>query len=119
MSHQPSPTQPNTLISAQTATTASGIMLLYGQCARLTVVVQGAGTIDAGAVTIEEAYYDPNGPVYAGTWSVIGSPIAGTSVTGGKQLVTHVVGSFWAVRVRISTTVTGSGGAVTVVAWGN
>ncbi len=117
MSYQPSPTQPNVLISAQTATTASGIMLLYGQCARLTVAVEGTGTTSSGVVTIEEAYYDPNGLVYAGTWGPIAT-VNASDVTGGKQLVTHIAGSFWAVRVRVSTTI-GGGGSVTVVAWGN
>ncbi len=105
------------LVQMQDAqTTGNGnILLLRGACSRLTVYIQGNGTISAGAITIEEAYYDPNGPVYAGTWSTIGSAVTITSA----QTAVHAVGSFWAVRCRISTTVTGSGGSVSVWAWGN
>jgi len=119
MSYGLTPASPQTLISAQTATTASGILFLRGRCERVTVVVEGTGTTSSGVVTIEEAYYDLDAgqPVYAGTWGPIAT-VNATDVSGGKQLVTHVAGSFWAVRCRVSTTI-GGGGTVTVVAWGN
>ncbi len=117
MSYTLSPSTPFTMLAAQTATTASGILLLRGECERLTVVVQGTGTTSSGVVTIEEAYYDPQGPVYSGTWGPIAT-VNASDVSGGKQLVTHAAGSFWAVRFRISTTI-GGGGSVTVTAWGN
>jgi len=117
MSYGLSPGQPSTLIDTQTATTNSGILLLRGQCERVTVAVIGAGTTSSGVVTIEEAYYDPNGLVYAGTWGPIAT-VNASDVSGGKQLITHITGSVWALRVRISTVI-GGGGTVSVVAWGN
>ncbi len=119
MSYLLTPSSPQTLISAQTATTASGILYIRGQCERLTVVVQGTGTTSSGVVTIEEAYYDADhgDPTYGGTWAPIAT-VNASDVTGGKQQVTHAAGSFWAVRCRVSTTI-GGGGSVTVVAWGN
>lgn len=113
-----SPGTPQTLQSLAT-TGNGGILLVRGQCERVTVVLQSNGTTSGGAVTIEEAYYDPNGPVYSGTWSAIGSAINASSFTGGAQSIVHIIGySVWALRVRISDTITG-GGSVTVVAWGN
>ncbi len=119
MSYLLTPHAPQTLLDAQTATTASGILYLRGQCERVTVVVQGTGTTSSGVVTIEEAYYDADAgqPVYAGTWGPIAT-VNASDVTGGKQLVTHATGSYWAVRVRVSTTI-GGGGSVTVIAWAN
>ena len=117
MSYTLTPTAPQTLIDTQTATTNSGILLLRGECERVTVAITGAGTTSSGVVTIEEAYYDPNGPVYAGTWGLIAT-VNVSDVSGGKQLVTHITGSVWALRCRISTVI-GGGGTVSVVTWGN
>jgi hypothetical protein len=82
--------------------------------------MQSAGTTSGGTVTVEEAYYDPlkGDPAYAGTWSTIGSAINASSFTGGAQLGFHVLGSFWAIRVRVSSDITG-GGTIAVWAWGN
>lgn len=113
MSYLLTPTLPMTLQSSAT-TGNGGILLLKGECERVTIVVQGSSGVSAGAVTIEEAYYDPNGPVYAGTWDAIGSAV---TVVASTQAVTHGTGSYWAIRARISTTV--EGGTVTVYAWGN
>ena len=117
MSFTLSPTQPFAFLDTQTATTASGILLLRGECERFTVVLQSTGTTSGGTVIIEEAYYDPNGPVYSGTWSQLQS-VNASSFTGGTQIAYHFVGSFWAVRVRPGTTITG-GGSVSAFGWGN
>jgi hypothetical protein len=101
------------------ATTGDGnILLMRGECRQLTVFFQSTGTTSGGALSIEEAYYDTNGPVYGGTWSVIAAVNAST-FTGGAQIVYHIASSsVWAVRVRISSTITG-GGTVSVWAEGN
>ena len=115
-----SPHSPQVLQNAQTAAQDGGILYIAGQCARLTVVLQGAGTITTGNVSIEEAYYDQTrgDPVYAGTWSLVTTAIALGTVTGGQQSVVHFTGSLWAVRVRISTALTG-GGTITAIVWAN
>lgn len=110
------PASPQQLLSAAT-TGNGGILLLRGQVARVTVVLESSGTTSGGAVSIEEAYYDPTGPVYAGTWSVIQS-VSASTFTGGAQVVVHVTGSVWAIRTRISSTITG-GGTVSAYAYGN
>jgi hypothetical protein len=116
------PSLPQQLHDAAT-TGNGGIFLPHGQTARVTLAIQGAGTISTGVLSIEEAYWkdlDGSGPdpVYAGTWSVIQS-VTLTALTGGAQQVVHVTGSVWALRARITTNVTGSGGSVSVWAWGN
>jgi len=107
-------------LQAAATTGNGGILSLRGETARLTIVIQGDGTVSSGAVQIEESYADapPTGPApfYTGTWSAINAPV---TVTGsGAQQVVHVAGSFWHVRVRISTNI-GGGGTVTVWGWGN
>lgn len=109
---------PIKLITAQTATTESGILFLGGQCERVTVILQSTGTTSGGTVTIEEAYYTPQETPYTGTWSIIGTAINASSFTGTAQLATHLAGSYWAIRVRISGTITG-GGSVSAWAWAN
>lgn len=102
------------------ATTGNGnILINRGLNARLTVVFQSTGTTSGGTLIIEEAYYDPNSePTYAGTWSQIAS-VSASAFTGGAQQVYHVTqASCFALRVRISSTITG-GGTVSVWAWGN
>lgn len=105
-----------TLHLAQTTGTG-GIMLLHGESKNLTLSVQGTGTTSGGVITLEDAYYDVNGPVYAGTWDAI-TTVNASDVTGGKQKTVCVQGNFWAIRARISSDITG-GGSVTVVAWAN
>lgn len=118
MSYSLSPGSPQTLQSAATTGTG-GILLIRGQCERVTVVLESSGTTSGGAVTIEEAYYPDDGLVYAGTWSTIGSAINASSFTGGAQLAVHILDqSIWALRVRISSNITG-GGTISAYAWGN
>lgn len=106
-------------LHSATTTGNGGIIIPRGLCARLTVVLQSNGTTSGGTLQIEEAYFDPNTDgTYTGTWSAVGAVINASSFTGGAQSVVHVVGSFWAVRCRIATTITG-GGTVSVWAWGN
>lgn len=114
-----SPSLPQQLLNLETETTSSGILLLRGQCERLTIVLQSTGTTSGGTIQFEEAYYDPNGLIYAGTWSALATAVSASSFTGGAQLVTHVINySVWALRVRIATQITG-GGSVSCWAWGN
>src|SRR6185503_15052290 len=88
---------------------ANGLpLLLYGKSNGATFWIRGTGTVSAGTMLIEECYYDPAGPVYSGTWSLIAT-VDLTTLTGGKQTVYHYPGSFWAVRTRISVDVTGGG----------
>lgn len=97
-----------------------GILLLRGQVARVTVALQSTGTTSGGAVSIEEAYFDPAvlaGQNYTGTWSVIQS-VSASTFTGGAQVIVHVTGSVWAIRARISSAITG-GGTVSAWAYGN
>lgn len=71
------------------------------------------GTTSGGTLLIEEADYDPTGPVYAGTWSTIATVLA-SSFTGGAQIAYHVSpNSYSFIRVRISGAITG-GGSVAV-----
>lgn len=72
---------------------------------RLSVI--GAGTITDGAVQWEHA---PTSG-YTGTWAPLGPPVEPLSTVIQEQ--THE-GALNFVRARISTTVTGSGGSVTV-----
>ena len=73
------------------------------------------GTTSGGTLVIEEADYDPNGPVYAGTWSQIGPTINANDFTGTKQQAVHVSpNTYMFVRVRVASDITG-GGTVTVV----
>ena len=112
---------PLQLLNAQTtaSTGNGGILLLRGACEGVTIAVTSTGTTSGGTLSIEEApYYDPDSNlVYSGTWSVIQSLTAST-FSGGAAVVVHVTGSFWAVRCRIATDITG-GGSVSAYGWGN
>jgi hypothetical protein len=96
------------------STGTGGILQLNGQCARVTFVVEATTGTTTGAVSLEEAYWNPAQPAYAGIWSQIQS----VSVTTGAQTVVHVQASAWAVRARITTAI-GATGTVNVWAWGN
>jgi hypothetical protein len=69
------------------------------------------GTTSSGTFLIEEAYYPPDEPVYAGTWSLIQTVLA-SAFTGGAQIAYHLnptaLASF---RVRQTVNV-GGGGSV-------
>ena len=68
----------------------------------IAVYVRGIGTVSSGSLVIEEA----SEPDYAGTWSPIGSAITATTVSGDKELVTHLaVGAYCNIRVREATAV--------------
>lgn len=108
---------PQVLLDTVT-TGMGGILFIGGICERLTVSLRSVGTTSGGTILIEEApYYDPQGTSYGGTWSQLASVSASTINTTSSQ-VQHFAGSFWAVRVRISSTITG-GGTVTIAAWAN
>ncbi len=118
------PSEPQAIHTA-TTTGNGGILYLRGQTARVTIAIQGTGTTSGGTLTIEEAVYNMDIPsdgfpitgVYAGTWSSL-QVVNASDVSTGKQEVIHLTGSFWAVRCRISSDITG-GGTVSVWGWGN
>ena len=113
-----SPASPQKLHAAATSGNG-GILVLHGQCQNVTIDFESAGTTSGGTLVIEEAYYDPNGPVSAATWSQLGSDVAASGFSGTAKQTVHIVGySIWALRVRISSAITG-GGTVTVTAWGS
>ena len=125
------PGSPQKLQSAVTAaTTQGGILYLAGRNERVTIVCRGsttAGVIASGNLVIEEAFYFQAGtggtqplenePPWAGPWSVI-QTINAVDLTLGATQVVHVMGSIWALRVRVSVVIAGGGG-VDVFAWGN
>lgn len=91
------------------ATTGNGSAAdLKGQQRHATVYCEGSGTISGGTVSIEEARSES----YSGTWSVVAT-VPAADVTGGAVKAVHIVGTFLAVRARVSSNVTG-GGNVTV-----
>lgn len=122
MSGRLTPGGPLKLLTAVTtaADGAGRFLLLRGACETITIILQSTGTTSGGTLQIEEAYFDPDTTPggYTGTWSAIGSAINASSFTGGAQLATHVSGSFWAIRVRVATDITG-GGSVSAWAWGD
>ena len=78
------------------------------------------GTTSSGAVTYEEATYDPTVPGgvggYGGTWAIIGSAV--NPAAADAVVATHfAAGAYHWVRARISTAI-GGGGSVTVVLCG-
>lgn len=68
-----------------------------------TVYLYGAGTVSGGTVVVEEAHDE----TYAGTWSVIQSVTAST--LNGAGLAIHIGGYVAALRVRVSSAITGGG----------
>lgn len=75
------------------------------------------GTISSGSITYEEATTDPahSEQTYGGTWSIIGTAVNATDVTGDKSKATHPArGAYHVVRARIDTAI-GGGGNVSVV----
>jgi hypothetical protein len=115
-SNLPSPYLP-WAIQSNATDGVGGILPIQGQCTNLTFVFEGHGTITNGVVTLEEAYYDLNGPVYTGAWSTL-AVVPYTSFNAVDQVIYHFPGSFWAVRARITTPLIG-GGTVTITAWAN
>lgn len=85
----------------------------------LAAYVSGTGTINAGVVSFEEAYFDPNATPggYVDTWSTLPTDfdVDATDLTGGAQAAVHFpVGKYAFVRPFIETAI-GGGGAVSVV----
>lgn len=80
-------------------------------CTSLTLLalyLRGVGTISGGTIQLEEA----SEPDYAGTWSPIGAAINANTLSGGKELTTHLaVGAYAYIRVREATAVSGGGTA--------
>lgn len=88
-----------TLLNA--VTTGSGTTIsLPANVSRHTIYLVGAGDI-AGAVSIEEAHNKD----YAGTWSQIQSVDVGS--INDSAIVVHFEGAIAALKVRITTTITG------------
>ena len=113
------PSSPLQLQKAATTGTG-GILQPHGRCHFLTFALQSNGTTSGGVVTLEEARYEPSvlgGMDYTGTWSTI-LAVNASDFTGSVQKTIHTYGSFWAVRARISSDITG-GGTVDVWAWAN
>ncbi len=82
----------------------------------IAICFQSNGTTSGGTLKIEEAFYPKDGPVYAGTWSQVGSDVSASAFTGTAQQVYHISpNSYQWIRVRISGAITG-GGSVTVYA---
>lgn len=109
------------LVLQNAATTGNGrILYIGGRSVELTLVIQASASCMAGVIKLEEAYYTPQqGPEYSGTWSVINTFTQGSEWDSSSQTIYHspAPAAFWAVRARISTTVTGC--TVTVTAWAN
>jgi len=106
------------VLQSAATTGTGGLLFIGGICERLTVSLQSTGTTSGGTIILEEApYYDPQGGVFGGTWSQLASVSASTINTTASQ-IQHFEGSFWAVRARISSDITG-GGTVTIAAWAN
>jgi hypothetical protein len=104
------------LFTAQTAAQTS-IPVDVRSYQELTVYLTSIGTTSSGAVTIEEADWDPydSAQVYSGTWSAIGSAVSASTFTGGAQLAVHLPApsAYGWLRVRISTLI-GGGGSISV-----
>ena len=92
-----------------TQTTGNGNVLAIPPSFRHhTIIIKGNSTIAAGAIQIETA----NEYNYAGTWAQVGGgPI---TVVDGADVVYNFEGVFNFIRARISTTITGAGGSVSV-----
>lgn len=79
----------------------------------IVIYFQSNGATTGGTLFIEEADYDQEGPVYAGTWSKIGPTITANDFTGTAMQAAHVSPNTYSfIRVRIATDITG-GGTVT------
>lgn len=69
----------------------------------------GVGTINGGTILIEEADYPEKELIYTGTWSIL-QTISASTLTGNQTQAIHIMLTASAyVRVRISSTITGTG----------
>lgn len=91
------------------ATTGNGTVIAIPDSFRNhKLTIKGVATVSAGAIQPETA----NAPDYSGTWAQVGGgPI---TVVSGAEIVYTWTGLIQFLRARISTTITGSGGSVTV-----
>lgn len=88
------------LLSGESTLAVKAAIPVNGEVENLTVyVVAGAG-VSAGVITIEESH-DPD---YTGTWSSIGTV---TTAAASICQAVHLQGTYKALRVRISTGITG------------
>ena len=102
------PAPARTLTSLSAVTTGTGTVLELGSEAHyITAYVSSTGTISAGVITLEEA----KDSTESGTWVAVSAITVPTS--GNQEAVAHVVGVYGAIRARVTTTVTGSGGLAT------
>lgn len=114
-------TGPQCIVSLPAGTTADETLGHWLDCSEyeyVTVYVIGSDTINAGVITIEEAYWDDDEMPYGGTWSSIGT-VNAADVTGGAQKASHLsVGAYRAVRAHVTTAI-GGGGSIKVVICGS
>lgn len=102
------------LLNALSAVSAQSIPFDASGRTDLVGYLTGTGTTSSGVVTIEEADYGPNDPIFGGTWSLI-TTLNASDVTGGQQLAYHFpLTAYGAIRARISTGI-GGGGTVSFV----
>ena len=94
-----------TLLNAQSAATTTGTIPGPINGNKITIYVAASAGVSAGVVTIEEAATSS----YTGTWSVVQ---AVTTSAASTVTAVHLDGFYGALRVRISTEITG--GTVTV-----
>ena len=89
--------------------TGYGVFFPHGRD-EIALYLGSIGTTTGGTILVEEADYDPTvDPIYAGTWSLI-QTIDPNDFTGTKQKVYHISpNAYSAVRVRISSAITGTG----------
>ena len=87
-------------------TTGSSAALKPQSASRyVTMYVVGGAGVGAGAVQLETAH----DPAYTGTWAALGTPV---TVVANTVAITQAIGSFNAIRARVSTTITGGTGSV-------
>lgn len=99
------------VIVFQAATAGVGVPIHPQGRDNICVYLTSHGTTSGGTILIEEADFDPNqgALIYSGTWSVVGTVLA-SAFTGDQQLAFHVSpNAYSAVRVRISSAITGGG----------
>jgi len=94
----------------QAQASGNGLAAELNGVRQITAYVTGNGAVSAGAVQLETA---PNA-TFTGTWAALGTAV---TVVANATVVATTIGSFKAIRARISTPITG--GTVTVQVVGN
>lgn len=90
-----------TLFSAASATSATGTLPVYGNGTLVAIYVETSAGVTAGQVTIETAINSD----YTGTWATLGT--ISTTVASDCSVYQVPAGAYGAIRVRISTAITG------------